>query len=139
MAFGLFKKKKKKEASNTSRYYNLTIKNVVPIAKDAVNLVFENPGDEFQYKPGQFITIIREVEGKKIRRAYSLCSTPYLDSDPAVTVKRVEGGAMSNHINDHFEAGDEIEVMEPMGLFTTTYDSAALRNVVFFGGGSRAT
>jgi len=139
MAFGLFKKKKKKEASATSRYHNLTIKNVVPIAKDAVNLVFENPGDDFKYDPGQFITIITEVEGKKIRRAYSLCSTPFIDQDPAVTVKRVEGGAMSNHINDQFSAGDQVEIMEPMGLFTTNYDPSNIRNLVFFGGGSGIT
>ncbi len=140
MAFGLFKKKKKKtEETSGSRYHQLTVASVVPIAKDAVNLVFEKPGDDFVYEPGQFITLIREVNGKKIRRAYSLNSTPFLEEEPSVTVKRVEGGAMSNHINDHFAAGDVVQVMEPMGMFTTTYDPAALRNMVFFGGGSGIT
>lgn len=140
MVFGLFKKKKSKQEKNgNSRYHQLTIKEVVPIAKDAVNLVFEEPGSDFQYEPGQFITLIQTVNGKKIRRAYSLCSTPFEDAFPAVTVKRVEGGMMSNHVNDVLKAGDEIEVMEPMGMFTTTYDSAALRNLVFFGGGSGIT
>ncbi len=138
MAFSLFKKKKKK-ASNDSRYHELTIKEVVPIAKDAVNLVFENPGEDFQYEPGQFITIIAHVNGKKVRRAYSLCSTPFADEHPAVTVKRVPNGAMSNHINDHFKAGDTVEIMEPMGMFTTEFDPANMRNAVFFGGGSGIT
>ncbi len=139
MAFGLFKKKKKKEENKDSRYYSLKVKDVVNIAKDAVNVVFEHPGDSFNYKPGQFITIIDHVDGKKIRRAYSLCTTPFEDPDPAVTVKRVPEGAMSNHINDSFAAGQEVEVMEPMGLFTTDYDPAAMRNAVFFGGGSGIT
>ncbi len=135
MAFGLFKKKKPQA---DERYRDLKVREVVHIAKDAVNLVFEKPSN-FDYQPGQFITVISEVAGKKIRRAYSLCSTPFEDEHPAVTVKRVPEGAMSNYLNDHIKAGDEVEVMEPMGLFTTNYDSTNTRNAVFFGGGSGIT
>lgn len=135
MAFGLFKKKKEQ---TDSRYQVLKVREVVNIAKDAVNLVFEKP-EKFDYEPGQFITIIHEVNGKKIRRAYSLCTTPFEDEFPAVTVKRVEGGAMSNFLNEHIEAGAELEVMEPMGMFTTTYESTNQRDAVFFGGGSGIT
>jgi len=135
MAFSLFKKKKGKK---DSRYQTLTIKSVVRVAKDAVNLVFEKP-EYFDYQPGQFITIIKEVNGKKIRRAYSLCTTPFEDENPAVTVKRVEGGAMSNHINDELKAGDQVEIMEPMGIFTTEYNESNERHAVFFGGGSGIT
>ncbi len=137
MAFGLFKKKKKE--NNDSRYFNLKIKDVVKVATDAVNVVFENPGKNFQYKPGQFVTIIDTVDGQKVRRAYSLCTTPYLDENPAVTVKRVPGGLLSNHINDNYKAGDVVEVMEPMGKFTTEYDNNKVRKAVFFGGGSGIT
>lgn len=135
MAFSLFKKKKDKK---DDRYQTLTIREVVHVAKDAVNLVFEKPAD-FSYQPGQFITIIKEIEGKKIRRAYSLCTTPFEDEYPAVTVKRVPGGAMSNHLNDHAKAGDEVEIMEPMGIFTTEYNDSNARSTVFFGGGSGIT
>ena len=135
MAFSLFKKNKKKK---DDRYQLLTIKEVVNVAKDAVNLVFEKP-ESFNYEPGQFITIIKEVNGKKIRRAYSLCTTPFEDEHPAVTVKRVDGGAMSNDLNDHAKAGDQLEIMEPMGMFTTEYDTLNKRNAIFFGGGSGIT
>lgn len=135
MAFGLFKKKKGKP---DERYLDLKVKEVVNIAKDAVNLVFEKPAD-FSYQPGQFITIISEVDGKKIRRAYSLCTTPFEDEHPAVTVKRVSEGAMSNFLNEQIKAGDELEIMEPMGMFTTEYNAANNRNAVFFGGGSGIT
>jgi ring-1,2-phenylacetyl-CoA epoxidase subunit PaaE len=137
MAFGLFKKKKKEV--NDERYTTLVIKEVVPIAKDAVNLVFEKPASKFEYQPGQFITIIDEVNGQKIRRAYSLCSTPFLDEFPAVTVKRVADGRMSNHINDHFKAEQSVTVMEPMGIFTTTFEASNARKLVFIGGGSGIT
>lgn len=138
MPFGFFKKKKK-EVSTDERYQTLRIREVVHVAKEAVNVVFEKPEAQFEYKPGQFITIIKEVEGKKIRRAYSLCTTPYEDQYPAVTVKRVPGGLMSNHINDAFKAGDEVEIMNPMGRFTTTYDASNKRKAVFIGGGSGIT
>ncbi|MEM6642490.1 MAG: ferredoxin--NADP reductase [Bacteroidota bacterium] len=135
MAFSLFKKKKEKK---DDRYQTLTVREVVSIAKDAVNLVFEKP-EQFEYKPGQFITIIKEIEGKKIRRAYSLCTTPYIDEWPAITVKRVENGIMSNHLNDAIVAGDEINIMNPMGMFTTPYQRDPKRKTVFFGGGSGIT
>ena len=138
MAFGLFKKKKKEEKTD-QRYRILRIREVVKVAEEAVNLVFEKPEEPFVYQPGQFLTLIHEVNGKKIRRAYSLCTTPFEDEFPAVTVKRVPDGRMSNHINDHFKAGDEVEVMEPMGMFTTDYDESRSRHAIFIGGGSGVT
>lgn len=135
MAFGLFKKKKEE---TDDRYQKLTIREVVHIAKDAVNLVFEKP-EKFEYKPGQFLTIIEEVNGKKIRRAYSLCTTPFEDEHPAVTVKRVPGGAMSNYLNEKVNSGDALEIMEPMGMFTTEYKPSNSRHAVFFGAGSGIT
>ncbi|WP_421876064.1 2Fe-2S iron-sulfur cluster-binding protein [Marinoscillum sp.] len=138
MAFGFFKKKKKEKKSD-SRYQTLTIREVVNIAEEAVNLVFEKPEGPFSYQPGQFITIIEEVESKKVRRAYSLCTTPFIDEFPAVTVKRVPGGIMSNYLNDSVKAGDQLEIMEPMGMFTTDYSDASSRHVVFLGGGSGIT
>lgn len=138
MAFGFFKKNKKEQTTD-ERFQTLTIREVIKVAKDAVNVVFEKPMAEFVYKPGQFLTIVKEIDGKKVRRAYSLCTTPFEDEHPAVTVKRVPGGIMSNYINDHFRAGDKIEVMNPMGMFTTAFDGNAERQVVFLGGGSGIT
>ena len=139
MAFGLFKKKKKNENTSDSRFKHLQIREVRKVAKDAVNVIFEHPGDDWTYQPGQFLTIVDEVNGEKLRRAYSLCTTPFLDEYPAVTVKRVEGGRMSNHVNDTFVVGAEVEVMEPMGMFTTDYNDKQSRKTVFFGGGSGIT
>ncbi|MFZ9045094.1 MAG: FAD-binding oxidoreductase [Cyclobacteriaceae bacterium] len=140
MAFGLFKKKKTESPQEfQNRYFDLTISEVVEVGKDALNLVFENPGSEFTYQPGQFLTIIDKVNDKKIRRAYSLCSSPAWEDKPAVTVKRVEGGLMSNHINDAYEAGQTVEVMEPMGMFTTSYSEDQVRKITLIAGGSGIT
>ena len=131
MYFQLFKNKK-------DRHRFVKIKQVINIADNTVNLVFEKQ-KSFNYQPGQFITIIKDINGKKTKRAYSLCSTPFEDDEPVVTVKRVANGLMSNYLNDHIKSGDVLEIMEPTGQFVTTYDVLNNRHAVFFGGGSGIT
>lgn len=124
----------------SSNNYQLKVKEVVNETKDAVTLVFENPAEgNLTYKPGQFLTLIFSLEGESVRRAYSLCSAPDIDAHPAVTVKRVEGGKVSNYINDHITAGSTIEVMAPAGVFTTDISKKNKRHVVLFAGGSGIT
>jgi ring-1,2-phenylacetyl-CoA epoxidase subunit PaaE len=139
MAFSFFKSKKKKESTD-SRYINLTVKEVVKETADAVTLVFNQPeSGNLNYKPGQFITLIIKVDGKKIRRAYSLCSSPFLNETPAVTIKKVEGGLMSNYINNKLKSGDVIEIMEPMGSFTPDINSNNKKHLYLVAGGSGIT
>lgn len=141
MAFGLFKKSEKKNESNSgSHYHNLTVKNIVQETKDAITIVFSQPkGAAIKYRSGQFLTLIVPIEGKEIRRAYSLCSSPFVDSDLAVTIKRVENGLMSNYLPDHLKGGDTIKVMEPMGQFVTEYKKDNKRHLILFAGGSGIT
>jgi ring-1,2-phenylacetyl-CoA epoxidase subunit PaaE len=142
MAFGFFKKSAKKEAGSsagTSHYYNLNVKEIVHETKDAITIVFGQPEDKMHYQSGQFLTLIMPFEGKEIRRAYSLCSSPFIDEDLAVTVKRVDNGLMSNWLLDKIRVGDTIKVMEPMGHFTTAVDIKRKRHLIMFAGGSGIT
>ena len=142
MAFGLFKKKKEEEKSAPikSGYLNLKVKEVVNETADAISIHFEQPaGGDIAYKSGQFFTVIADINGKEERRAYSLCSSPFVDANPAVAVKRVEGGLMSNYLNDHAKAGETLRLMDPIGNFTTEFDSDNERHIVLFGGGSGIT
>ncbi|MEQ9415700.1 MAG: FAD-binding oxidoreductase, partial [Cyclobacteriaceae bacterium] len=94
MAFGLFKKKdKKQESGHGPHYHELTVKDIIEETKDAITIVFDHPADEkITYRSGQFLTLIVPVGGKEVRRAYSLCSSPFVDDTLAVTVKRVDNG-----------------------------------------------
>ena len=142
MAFSLFKKSNKdksEEPKGSQHYYDLTVKAVVQETKDAISIVFEQPSNKIKYKSGQFLTLIANVAGKEVRRAYSLCSSPYVDADLAVTVKRVDNGLMSNWLPDQLKAGQKLKVMEPMGQFTTDYSKENKRHLVLFGGGSGIT
>ncbi|WP_109830866.1 ferredoxin--NADP reductase [Reichenbachiella versicolor] len=137
MPFSFFKRKKKKESSK-SQYLDLTISQVITETEDAVTIVFEEPeAGNLQYKPGQFLTLIENINGSEVRRAYSLCSSPYVNERPAVTVKRVENGLMSNYVNDNFKIGDSVRIMEPMGTFTI--DVNPKKHVYLIGGGSGIT
>ena len=138
MVFGLFNDNKKNKKED-DRYLDFKIKEIVKITADAVNLVFDTLDQDLTYQSGQFITLIDEVNGVKIRRAYSLCSAPNIDKYPAVTVKRVVNGLMSNHINDTYQVGQKIKVMGAMGTFTTRFDRNQTRQLVLIGGGSGIT
>lgn len=139
MAFGLFKKAVTKEET-PQHYFDLRVKQVIYETKDAITIVFEQPEKgKLQYKSGQFLTLIVPVGGKEVRRAYSLCSSPFTDDDLAVTVKRVENGLMSNWLADNLKTGDTLRVMEPMGQFTTEYSKDRKRHLVMFAGGSGIT
>ena len=140
MAFSFFKKTEKKEPVPAGpHYYNLKVKKIIQETREAITIVFEQPSPKINYKSGQFLTLIAPVNGKEIRRAYSLCSSPFTDDDLAVTVKRVEKGVMSNWLVDNLRDGQSLKVMEPMGQFTTEYDSKRKRHLVMFAGGSGIT
>ncbi len=52
------------------------------------------PDRPFPYLAGQYATLGVEVEGKRLERAYSLCSSPYED-ELEFFVERVHGGELS--------------------------------------------
>ena len=141
MAFGLFKKSDKKEESQgtSSHYFDLTVKDIVHETKEAITIVFEQPAKKINYKSGQFLTLIVPMSGKDVRRAYSLCSSPFVDQDLAVTVKRVDNGLMSNWLPENLKVGAKVKIMEPMGQFTTEFKKENKRHLIMFAGGSGIT
>ncbi|MDN3595892.1 ferredoxin--NADP reductase [Zunongwangia endophytica] len=123
-----------------STFHKLKIKEVIRETEQAVSLSFEIPAElkeEFKFKAGQYITIKADVEGKELRRAYSLCSAP--DSqDFKVTVKEVEGGKFSVLANNNLKAGDTLEVHPPEGKFILE-PSETSKNYAAFAAGSGIT
>ena len=120
-----------------SQYLNLKVVEIIQETEDAISLVFEK--GKFLYKPGQFLTLLLTINGEKIRRSYSLCTASSVDEHPAVTVKRVVDGKASNFLADKIRKGDSIEVMIPMGTFTTEINPKNQRTVVLIGAGSGIT
>jgi NADH oxidoreductase Hcr len=70
----------------------------------------------FEFKAGQFINLGIEVDGKMEFRSYSLSS---LSGDDCLqlTIKRVDGGKVSNFIIDKLLIGDTVQALPPTGEF----------------------
>lgn len=107
--------------------------------KDAVTIEFEKVESGFNYLPGQFINVSQVINGEKITRSYSLSSSPDLDTYPAITVKRVKDGLMSNYLVDYAEQIRELEIEGPYGSFVPLESSYQSKNVVLLSGGSGIT
>lgn len=125
-----------------SKFHQLTISEVKKETPDCVSITFEIPSEllkDYQYMHGQHLTLKLLVNGKEVRRSYSLCSSPLLKEPLRVAIKRVKDGLGSNHINDNFKKGDVVEVMVPMGNFNTELKSTNRKHYVLFAGGSGIT
>ena len=117
----------------------LRVKDVVRETDDALSLVLDVPTEHaatFRYRAGQFLTLRVTVDGQEYRRCYSMSSSPVLQQDLRVTVKRDGRGVVSNWLNDHAAPGDRLEVGPPDGRFVRTETD---RELVAFAGGSGIT
>ena len=125
-----------------TNFYKLKVKDVQTETDSAVVLTFDVPADlkeTFQYKHGQYLTLNFAFKGKGERRAYSLCSSPSMDKDLKIGVKRVFKGLVSNHINDNVKVGAEVEVMPPQGHFNTDLDANQAKDYFLLCSGSGVT
>lgn len=87
----------------------------------------------FTFMPGQFLTYSAEIDGKLVRRSYTIASSAAQTAYVETTIKREEPGVFSDYMHDHVIEGDLVEVMGPSGVFTFT--GAEVDSVVLIGGG----
>lgn len=119
--------------------YNWKLHCVIRETFDSVTIVFDTGVDRFEYKPGQFINITFTINGKPVTRSYSLSSSPDKDEGPAITVKRVNDGLMSEFILSHAEKISNWQVEGPHGFFYPNERCLKANTIVLIGGGSGIT
>jgi len=73
-------------------------------------------GDIVLYEAGQYLTIVLDIEGKSVRRNYSLSEAPGGDS-LRISVKREPEGMVSGYLHDHLALGDVVKLLPPNGAF----------------------
>jgi len=125
-----------------SRFHEIKVAHVETLTHDAKAIYFDIPvalKDNYKYTPGQYLTFEVLINGTKQRRAYSICTSPFADAQLAIGVKKVQGGLVSNYLNDQAKVGDVLQVMEPMGNFTHAANAANKHHYVLLGGGSGIT
>ena len=125
-----------------ARFHSLKVKDIRRETADAVSIAFDIPlaiQHEYQFKQGQYITVKLQVNGEELRRSYSICTSPYSEKELRVAVKEVKDGRASTLMNRSWKVGDVVEVMTPMGNFSSILSGNNKKNYVLFAGGSGIT
>lgn len=123
-----------------AHFHSLAVKRIKPLTQSSVAITFEIPKDllqTFDFIPGQYITIKKEIKGKELRRAYSISSSPKKNSI-TIGVKKVDKGGFSDYANTKLAAGDTLEVTPPEGRFVFGPNPNP-QNIVAFAAGSGIT
>ena len=71
------------------------------------------------FAPGQYIGMKLMIDGEEVRRNYSLSALAQVGRY-RISVKREDGGVVSNFLHDRLNVGDTLELFPPAGEFTLT-------------------
>ncbi len=124
-----------------NRFHTITVKDIHKTTDNCSIIEFDIPEElksDFSFTQGQYLTLRTEIEGEKIQRSYSLCSSP-ADNEWKVGIKKIHGGLFSTYANDVLKVGDTLESMMPHGNFFIPVDSASKRNYLAVAAGSGIT
>ncbi|PQJ69010.1 ferredoxin--NADP reductase [Polaribacter butkevichii] len=122
-----------------STFHKVHIEEVIRETADAVSLLFKIPGNlksKFAFHAGQYLTLKKTINGKEVRRAYSICSSP-TDNYLKVAIKAVENGTFSTYATSELKSGNFIEISEPEGKFIL--EPKPHKNYIAFAAGSGIT
>lgn len=116
-------------------FHPLTVAAVDRLTDDSVAVTFAVPPElreAFGFWAGQHLTVRRvAADGDDVRRSYSICSMP---AELAATgrlrigVKEIPGGAFSGFAARTLRPGDAVEVLPPLGHFTTAFAPDRVRH-----------
>jgi len=117
---------------------NLTLVRIEPQTHDAKTLRFLLPSHQpITPRPGQFLTFDWMIDGKTVKRSYTICSSPTQRNFVEITPKRVENGYVSKFLNDHAALGLTVKARGPYGKFHL--DESKHERIVLIAGGSGIT
>lgn len=120
---------------------SIKIQNIQKNTKDCSVVTFDIPANlkqDFAFKQGQYLTLETIIENEKVRRSYSLCSSP-LDNEWQVAVKEIPEGVFSGFVNNQLKTGDTLTVFPPEGNFFVDVNAEKANNYVAFAAGSGIT
>ncbi len=122
-------------------FHRLTVESVDQLTDESVAVTFRVPEAlraEFDYLPGQHVTLRKVIDGTDVRRSYSICANANRGT-LRVGIKRLAGGAFSTWATERLAPGDELEVTAPGGEFTIDVDPTLGRHYAAVVAGSGIT
>jgi ring-1,2-phenylacetyl-CoA epoxidase subunit PaaE len=102
-----------------SRFYELAVYDVHNDTRELLVVTFDIPSglkETFRFVQGQYLTLRTTIDGREVRRSYSICAAVQ-DLRPRIGIKKAPGGLFSNWAHQHLKRGARIEVMPPAGRF----------------------
>ncbi|MCF8713655.1 ferredoxin--NADP reductase [Joostella atrarenae] len=123
-----------------THFHSLKVIAIHKITPKAVVVTFEIPEDlasKYKFTPGQYITIKKEIDGKELRRSYSICSGKN-EATISVGIKEMPNGTFSKYAQT-IKVGDVLEVHPPEGRFTFNATQYKGKNIAAFVAGSGIT
>lgn len=87
----------------------------------------------FSYLPGQFLTVTVPINGKPVKRSYTLASSPTQHDFAEITVKHEEPGEVSAFLHNRIQPGDLLDFSGPTGSFIFT--GRECKCILLIGGG----
>jgi len=111
-------KDKEEYQDNNDQSLRLRCVEIEEIAKDFVTYWFEpTHGVLPHYLPGQYLSIKVVLNKESYIRHYTLSSSPTRLERYAISVKRVDGGKVSNFLLDTLQVGEVLSAESPKGTF----------------------
>lgn len=93
------------------------VSEIIAIKRETLDVVtLRIKADKFNFKAGQFVMLTLKIDGKDVRRAYSISTSPSDKGYFEVTSKKY--GVFSTYLDEKIKIGDKITVNGPHGLFT---------------------
>lgn len=87
----------------------------------------------FEHQAGQYLNLTLPIEGRKIRRSYTIASSPTRSGLIELSIKREANGLASRYLHDQVREGDLLEVTAPAGKFT--FNGKESQEIVMIAGG----
>lgn len=122
-------------------FHPLTVCDHRAESDDAVCLALQVPDElraAFTFVPGQHLGLRAVIDGKEVRRTYSICSgrdEPHL----RIGIRVHDKGGMSHYLARQLHVGDTVDVMTPTGRFFAEPTTGSGRRYCAFAAGSGIT
>jgi ring-1,2-phenylacetyl-CoA epoxidase subunit PaaE len=132
-------------ATRRATFHALPVVAIDRLTDDAVAVTFRVPAGlaaDYDFAPGQHVTLRATISGEQVRNSYSICLSHRAARESGtlrVAAARVPGGRMSPWLNDVLAVGDDVEVMTPSGSFGCPLQPDAARHHVAVAAGSGIT
>jgi len=99
-----------------STFHNLKVIDKKLLTPESVSVVLDIPESikkEYDFKPGQFVIVQKDINGQNLKRYYSI----YNSSGEGVIklgIKLKDKDGFADYVMHHLQAGDFLQVSEPM-------------------------